>query len=161
MDSNYYDRIDAMTFCLSHDDGQSISTIDLADIILVGVSRTSKTPTAFYLANRGLKVANVPLVPGVPEPDHLANLRGPVIIGLTTTPVRLAQIRMNRLITLKHAETAETSDYADLEVIREEVARARTIFDKYNWPVIDVTRRSIEESAAIILNIFRNRTWES
>lgn len=154
LDSNYFDRIEAMGFCLSHDDGQSVETLHLADIVLVGVSRTSKTPTSVYLANRGLKVANIPLVPGVPEPVELEALEGPVVIGLTTNPDRLVQIRTNRLAALNQDEE---SDYADLEAIREEVAHARKIFARHEWPVIDVTRRSIEESAAAILNIYRQR----
>ena len=154
LDSNYFDRIAAMGFCLSHDDGQSLETLREADIVLVGVSRTSKTPTSVYLANRGLKVANIPLVPGVPEPSELASLDGPVVIGLTTNPDRLVQLRLNRLSALNQDEE---TDYVSLESIREEVAQARRIYARHEWPVIDVTRRSIEETAAAILNIYNER----
>lgn len=154
LDSNYFDRIDAMGFSLAHDDGQSVETLRDADIVLVGVSRTTKTPTSVYLANRGLKVANVPLIPGVPEPAELGSLEGPIIVGLTTNPDRLVQIRLNRLTAL-HQD--EETDYVALEAIREEVAQARKIFARHDWPVIDVTRRSIEETAAAILNIYNER----
>tara|TARA_Y100001960_G_scaffold333073_1_gene436361 strand:- start:412 stop:1224 length:813 start_codon:yes stop_codon:yes gene_type:complete len=154
LDSTYFDRIEAMGFCLSHDDGQSLETLRDADIVLVGVSRVSKTPTSVYLANRGLKVANIPLIPGLPEPDELSALDGPVVIGLTTNPDRLVQLRLNRLSSLNQDEE---TDYIDLESIREEVRQARKIFSRYDWPVIDVTRRSIEETAAEIRNIYRER----
>ncbi len=154
LDSTYFDRIEAMSFCLAHDDGQSLKTLRDADVVLVGVSRTSKTPTSVYLANRGLKVANVPLVPGVPEPQELAALDGPAVIGLTTNPDRLAQLRLNRLSALNRDEE---TDYVALEAIREEVARARRVFARHDWPVIDVTRRSIEETAAAVLNIYNER----
>ena len=159
LDSTYFDRIAAMGFCLAHDDGQSLETLRDADIVLVGVSRTSKTPTSVYLANRGLKVANIPLVPGVPEPSELAALNGPAdtgpaVIGLTTNPDRLVQLRLNRLSALNQDEE---TDYVSLELIREEVAQARRIFSRHDWPVIDVTRRSIEETAAAIINIYNER----
>ena len=154
LDSTYFDRIEAMGFCLSHDDGQSLETLRDADIVLVGVSRVSKTPTSVYLANRGLKVANIPLVPGLPEPDELAALDGPAVIGLTTNPDRLVQLRLNRMSSLNQDEE---TDYVDLESIREEVKQARKIFDRHDWPVIDVTRRSIEETAAAIINIYNER----
>ena len=154
LDSTYFDRIEAMGFCLAHDDGQSLETLRDADVVLVGVSRTTKTPTSVYLANRGLKVANVPLVPGFPEPQELVALDGPAVIGLTTNPDRLVQLRLNRLSVLN--QDGET-DYVALDSIREEVARARRVFARYDWPVIDVTRRSIEETAAAILNIYNER----
>ena len=122
--------------------------------MLVGVSRVSKTPTSVYLANRGLKVANIPLVPGLPEPEELSVLDGPVVIGLTTNPDRLVQLRVNRLSSLSQDED---TDYVDLESIREEVKLARKIFARHGWPVIDVTRRSIEETAAAIRNIYNER----
>ncbi len=154
LDSTYFDRIAAMGFCLAHDDGQSLETLREADIVLVGVSRTSKTPTSVYLANRGLKVANVPLVPGIPEPPELAALDGPAVIGLTTNPDRLVQLRLNRLSVLNRDEE---TDYVALDSVREEVSRARRIFARHGWPVIDVTRRSIEETAATVLNIHNER----
>ncbi len=154
LDSEYFDRIDAMTFALNHDDGQGLGTIHTADIILVGVSRTSKTPTSMYLANRGLKVANVPLVPGVEPPPELftaAKSGGPLVIGLTKTPERLIQLRRNRLRLLAQEDD---TDYVDPEVVRAEVAAARRLFATNGWPVIDVTRRSIEETAASILQVY-------
>jgi len=151
LDANYFDRIDAMTYALNHDDGQGAWNLHNADIILVGVSRTSKTPTSMYVANRGYKVANVPLVPGVDPPPELFALdkeNGPVIIGLTKTPERLIQLRKNRLRQLSQEDD---TDYVHPETVREEVANARRLFTKNNWPVVDVTRRSIEETAAAIL----------
>ncbi len=151
LDANYFDRIDAMTYALNHDDGQGAWNLHNADIVLVGVSRTSKTPTSMYVANRGYKVANVPLVPGVDPPPELFALdtdTGPVIIGLTKTPERLIQLRKNRLRQLSQEDD---TDYVHPETVREEVANARRLFTKNNWPVVDVTRRSIEETAAAIL----------
>ncbi len=153
LDADYFDRIDAMTFTLNHDDGQSTHDLGDADIILVGVSRTSKTPTCIYLANRGLKAANVPIVPNIKLPPVFETLNGdsgPLIVGLTTDPRRLVQVRRNRLRLLDH--DADT-DYVDPETVRDEVATARRLFGERDWPVIDVTRRSIEETAATILQI--------
>lgn len=154
LDANYFNRIDAMDFALSHDDGQATPAFEEADVVLVGVSRTSKTPTAVYLANRGVRSANVPFVPGRPLPDNLKNLTRPLVVGLTASPTRLVQIRRNRLLELK--ENAETS-YTDPEVVRNEVKEARQIFARNGWPVIDVTRRSIEETAAKILALLERR----
>ncbi len=150
MNDAYFNRIDAIHFCMAHDDGQGMETIGGADVILVGVSRTSKTPTCIYLANRGVKAANIPIVPNIPLPLALDQVRSPMIIGLVTNPDRLIQIRRNRLLTLK--QTPET-EYVDLEVVREEVTYARKLFAKNKWPVIDVTRRSIEETAAAVINL--------
>jgi len=161
LDAHYFERIDAMTFALNHDDGQGLWSLHTADIILVGVSRSSKTPTAMYLANRGLKVGNVPLVPSVAPPPELfaaAQSGGPIVIGLTKTPERLIQLRRNRLRLL--AQEEET-DYVDPETVREEVAAARRLFTENRWPVIDVTRRSIEETAAAILQIYERRLEEA
>lgn len=158
MDAEYFGRIDAMTFALHHDDGQAVQGLPDADIVLVGVSRTSKTPTCIYLANRGIKAANIPMVPGVPLPEELTRLRNrpgePLVVGLTKDPARLVQIRRNRLQML--SQDANT-DYVDLESVREEVTNARRLCAKYNWHVIDVTRRSIEESAASILQLYERR----
>ncbi len=157
LDAEYFERIDAMTFTLNHDDGQAVHDLKDADVILVGVSRTSKTPTSIYLANRGLKTANVPVVPKVPLPDELLAIDGPdgpLIVGLTKDPQRLVQVRRNRLRLLRH--DADT-DYVDPETVRAEVAAARRIFAQRNWPVIDVTRRSIEETAATILQLYERR----
>jgi len=154
LDSEYFERIDAMTFALNHDDGQGLWNLHNADVILVGVSRSSKTPTSMYLANRGLKVGNVPLVPGVTPPAELfaaAKTGGPLVIGLTKTPERLIQLRRNRLRQLAQEDD---TDYVDPEVVKEEVATARRLFATNGWPVIDVTRRSIEETAAAILQLY-------
>jgi regulator of PEP synthase PpsR (kinase-PPPase family) len=154
LDSEYFARIDAMTFALNHDDGQSSWGLNDADVVLVGVSRTSKTPTCLYLANRGIKAANVPLVPGVPLPPELIDAAHPLIVGLTNDPERLIQLRRNRLSLLHHEETTE---YTDLEAVRAEVREGRRIFAERHWPVIDVTRRSIEETAAAILKLLAHR----
>jgi [pyruvate, water dikinase]-phosphate phosphotransferase / [pyruvate, water dikinase] kinase len=150
LDAEYFGRIDAMNFALSHDDGQSAQDYDLADVILVGVSRTSKTPTCIYLANRGIKAANVPVVPGCPLPGELLAVKRPLIVGLTKDPVQLVQIRRHRLNMLSHAEE---TDYVDIEVVKQEVAQARRLCTQHGWPVIDVTRRSIEETAATIIQM--------
>lgn len=154
LDAEYFSRIEAMQFVLSHDDGQATWDLDHADVVLVGVSRTSKTPTCIYLANRGIKAANVPIVPGVALPHELLDTRHPLIIGLTKEPVSLVQIRRNRLRTLNESENA---DYADLETVKRELAGARRIFTEHHWPVIDVTRRSIEETAAAIMQLYSDR----
>ncbi|MGH6962612.1 MAG: pyruvate, water dikinase regulatory protein, partial [Dongiaceae bacterium] len=150
LDAEYFGRIDAMGFALSHDDGQSSHDYEYADVILVGVSRTSKTPTCIYLANRGIKAANVPVVPGCPLPPELEGVKRPLIIGLTKDPTQLVHIRRNRLHMLAHGEA---TDYVDPEVVRQEVATARRLCAGNGWPVIDVTRRSIEETAATIIQM--------
>jgi regulator of PEP synthase PpsR (kinase-PPPase family) len=150
LDAAYFKRVEAIQYTIAHDDGVAPEDWERADIILAGVSRTSKTPTSIYLAQRGYKVANVPLVPESPPPDTLYRLRHPIVVGLTTSPDRLVQVRRNRLLSLNQAPE---TDYVDQERVKEEVAFARRIFADNEWPVIDVTRRSIEESAAAILNI--------
>jgi regulator of PEP synthase PpsR (kinase-PPPase family) len=142
-----------MDYVMGHDDGQAAQNLDQADVILVGVSRTSKTPTSNYLANRGIKVANVPIVPGVPVPPLLGTLKGPLIVGLTNSPDRLVQLRRNRLLMLKQEQH---TDYIDIDAVKREVAEARKLFTRHNWPVIDVTRRSIEETAASIIQLLAN-----
>jgi len=157
LDDQYFHRIDAMQFTLSHDDGQGLGHLNEAEIILVGVSRTSKTPTSMYLANhRGLKAANVPIVPGVPLPDVLFSEQAPFVVGLTASPERLVQIRRNRMKSL--GEEKET-DYVELDQVRQEILQARKLFTKMRWPVIDVSRRSIEETASEIFELY-NRTTE-
>jgi regulator of PEP synthase PpsR (kinase-PPPase family) len=151
MDSAYFDRIEAMDYTLAHDDGQVVHDLDDADIVLVGVSRTSKTPTSLYLANKGFKTANIPVVPEVPLPDELFHLKKSLVVALTNDPVRLAQIRRSRMRMLK--QDADT-DYVDLDQVRKEVADARRMFSQHGWPIIDVTRRSIEETAAAVLQRF-------
>jgi regulator of PEP synthase PpsR (kinase-PPPase family) len=157
LDAEYFARIEAMQYALAHDDGQSHWGLDDADVVLVGVSRTSKTPTCIYLANRGIKAANVPFVPAVPLPPELDGLKRPLIVGLTNDPERLIQIRRNRLTMLNPSQTADHTSYTDLEAVRGEVAQARRLFAERHWPVIDVTRRSIEETAAAILKLLARR----
>jgi hypothetical protein len=154
LDNEYFARIDAMSFALTHDDGQSPWGLDEADVVLVGVSRTSKTPTCLYLANRGIKAANVPYVPGVPLPPELIIAKHPLIVGLTNDPERLIQIRRNRLSMLHHDGS---TDYTDLDAVRAEVREARRVFAEHHWQVIDVTRRSIEETAAAIMKLLARR----
>jgi [pyruvate, water dikinase]-phosphate phosphotransferase / [pyruvate, water dikinase] kinase len=154
LDREYFARIDAMTFALAHDDGQSAWGLNEADVVLVGVSRTSKTPTCIYLANRGIKAGNVPIVPDMPMPAELFAATRPLIVGLTNDPERLIQVRQNRLSML-HQD--DRTDYTDVEAVRREVAQARRVFADHHWPVIDVTRRSIEETAAAILKLLARR----
>ncbi len=152
--AEYFARIDAMNFTLAHDDGQLGDNLAKADVILVGVSRTSKTPTSIYLANRGVKTANIPIVCGCPLPEELFTVTKPLIVGLVTNPERLIEVRRNRLKSMQ--ETRETS-YIDPDMVREEIAYARRLCDERNWPMIDVTRRSIEETAAAVLNLLAQR----
>ena len=154
MDSEYFHRIEAMDFVLTHDDGQSMRDLNDADVVLVGVSRTSKTPTSIYLANRGVKAANVPIVPGCPLPEELLHANRPLIVGLTNDPTRLVQIRRNRLRILEHDDE---TDYVDLEAVRLEIEAGRRLFTSRGWPVIDVTRRSIEETATAVLQLYAER----
>lgn len=155
MDEAYFDRVAAMNYAMAHDDGQSLWSLDEADIVLCGVSRTSKTPTCVYLANRGLKAANVPFVPNQPAPQEVLDVKQPLVVGLTADPTRLVQIRRHRMVHL-NGEDAET-DYVDTEQVRQEVVEARRYFLSKNWPVIDVTRRSIEETAAAIIQLYSRR----
>ena len=154
MDDAYFRRVDAINYTMAHDDGQGADNWEEADIILAGVSRSSKTPTAIYLANRGYKTANMPVVPQSPPPASLFTLKHPLIVGLTTSPARLVEIRRNRLLTL--GQTADT-DYVELDRVTAEVAFARRLFADHDIAVIDVTRRSIEETAAAIINLVQAR----
>ena len=154
MDEAYFARVDAIHFTIAHDDGIGWENWEEADIVLAGVSRTSKTPTSIYLANRGSKVANIPLVVESPPPPGLFDLRHPLVVGLTTAPRRLIEIRRNRLLSLN--ETTETA-YVDEEKVEREVAFARRLCADNGWPVIDVTRRSIEETAAAIIRLIAER----
>ncbi len=149
LDEKYFKRIAALDYTLSHDDGQMVWDLEPADVVLVGVSRTSKTPTCMYLANRGVKAANVPLVPTSDPPPELFDLRKPLVVGLIASPERLAQIRKSRLGGINAGGVVE--EYSDLDLIRAEVLRAKRLCAKYRWPVIDVTRKSVEETAAAIL----------
>lgn len=154
LDEAYFARIEAIQYTIAHDDGVGAENWEDADIILLGVSRTSKTPTSIYLANRGYKTANIPVVPESPPPDSLYRLRHPMVVGLTISPDRLVQIRRNRLLSLNQApETA----YVDLERVQQEVAFARRMIADHDWPTIDMSRRSIEEAAAAIIHLFNQR----
>jgi regulator of PEP synthase PpsR (kinase-PPPase family) len=144
-----------MNFVMAHDDGQKTNSLAEAEVILVGVSRTSKTPTCIYLANRGIKAANVPLIPGIPLPEALFHAKQALVVGLTEDPARLVEIRKNRM-RQQNGQHAHT-DYTDVEKVREEVAESRRLFARQGWPVIDVTRRSIEETAAAVLQLLSQR----
>ena len=154
MDDAYFARVEAIQFTIAHDDGVGWEEWEQADILLAGVSRSSKTPTSIYLANRGYKTANIPIVVESPPPQALFGLRHPLVVGLTTAPERLVQVRRNRLISLNQApETA----YVDTDKVTREVQMARRMFADNGWPVIDVTRRSIEETAAAVINLYNAR----
>jgi len=154
VDQRYLHRIEAMNFTIQHDDGQSLDSLNEAEVVLVGASRTSKTPTCVYLAIRGVRCANVPLVPGIPVPKALLNATSPLVVGLWASPERLVQVRRNRLSTM--GEQRDT-DYVELESVRAEVTATRRLYDQNGWPDIDVSRRSIEETAAAILNLLSER----
>jgi regulator of PEP synthase PpsR (kinase-PPPase family) len=155
MDADYFNRIEAMQFVLAHDDGQATWNLNEADVLILGVSRTSKTPTSVYLANRGIKAANIPIVPGVPVPEELYTADVPLIVGLTNDPRQLVQIRRNRLRMLQQEEE---TDYVDFGTVSEEVSNARKLYTKNDWPIIDVSRKSIEETAATILQMYNRIT---
>lgn len=154
MDEDYFRRLDALNFAMAHDDGQMMQEWEAADVVLVGISRTSKTPTSIYLANRGIKAANYPLVGDGPPPALLLELRRPLIVGLKIAPERVIAIRRNRLLSLH--EDRETN-YIDEQAVRAEATAAARLFERAGWPTIDVTRRSIEETAAGIINFLRER----
>jgi [pyruvate, water dikinase]-phosphate phosphotransferase / [pyruvate, water dikinase] kinase len=154
MDQRYVERIEALNFTIQHDDGQALETLDEAEVVLVGASRTSKTPTCVYLAIRGIRAANVPLIPNVALPSQLLTAKNALIVGLWASPDRLVQVRKNRLSTL--GERRET-DYVDAEAVRTEIAATRKAFGQHEWPSIDVSRRSIEETAAAVLNLLVER----
>ena len=153
LDSAYFARVEAIQFTIAHDDGLQPDDWEEADIVLVGVSRSSKTPTSIYLANRGYKVANVPLV-SAQTPSSLTTLTRPLVVGLTTNLDRLIQVRRNRLLSLSQKPD---TDYVDPEAVASEIARARRLFADNGWPVIDVSRRSIEETAAAVMNLVQER----
>jgi [pyruvate, water dikinase]-phosphate phosphotransferase / [pyruvate, water dikinase] kinase len=154
LDADYFRRIDALNFTMLHDDGHLPENIDDADILLVGISRTSKTPTSIYLANRGFKTANVPLIPGMPLPPKLEAPNKAFVVGLVASPERIAQVRHNRV--LEHA-ASHLDNYVDREAIAAEIAETRQLCARRGWPLIDVTRRSIEETAAAILRLYQDR----
>ena len=149
LDAQYFRRIAALDFTMEHDDGQLPPDMEEADIVLVGISRTSKTPTAIYLANRGIKTANIPIVLGVPVPQGLIMAKRPLVVGLVATAERISQVRQNRMLA-GHADLNQDF-YVDRAIIGEELTYARSLCARHGWPVIDVTRRSIEETAAAIL----------
>jgi regulator of PEP synthase PpsR (kinase-PPPase family) len=155
LDSEYFKRMDALNYTMMHDDGQLTDDLERADVVLVGVSRTSKTPTSIYLANRGVKTANIPLVPGVPVPAQLESLEKPLVIGLYASPERIVQIRQNRLLGLNAGQ--EDGFYVNRDSVADEVIFSRRLCAKHNWPIIDVTRRSIEETAAAVIALLRER----
>jgi [pyruvate, water dikinase]-phosphate phosphotransferase / [pyruvate, water dikinase] kinase len=153
LNADYFRRIDALNYTMMHDDGQMPLDLNEADVLLLGVSRTSKTPTSIYLAHRGVKTANIPLVPGVPLPPEVEYLRRPLIVGLFASPERIVQIRENRILSLNAQQ--DTSAYTDRMLVSEEIAQSRRLFTQRGWPMIDVTRRSIEETAAAIQGLLR------
>ncbi|MGJ8534419.1 MAG: pyruvate, water dikinase regulatory protein [Alphaproteobacteria bacterium] len=152
LDTEYFRRIDALNFTLSHDDGQMSDDLEEADVVILGISRTSKTPTSIYLANRGVKAANIPLVPDVPLPDIIEKMTDAFIVGLIASPDRIVQIRQHRLLSIS-AESKDTA-YIDKHAVAEEIAQTRRLCARRGWPIIDVTRRSIEETAAAILTLY-------
>jgi [pyruvate, water dikinase]-phosphate phosphotransferase / [pyruvate, water dikinase] kinase len=155
LNAEYFRRIDALNYTMMHDDGQQADDLEEADVLLIGVSRTSKTPTSIYLANRGVKTANIPLVPGVPLPPGIEQLQRPLVVGLFATPERIVQIRQNRLLSLKAHR--DDDKYIDQQAVAEEISTSRRLCAKHNWPLIDVTRRSIEETAAAVLALLAER----
>ena len=155
LNAEYFRRIDALNYTMLHDDGQLTDDLEEADVLLVGVSRTSKTPTSIYLANRGVKTANVPLVPGVPLSSGVERLKHPLIVGLYASPERVVQMRENRLLGLR--VQIGDDQYIDRKAVTEEIAFSRRLCAKHNWPLIDVTRRSIEETAAAVMALLAER----
>jgi regulator of PEP synthase PpsR (kinase-PPPase family) len=155
LNAEYFKRIDALNYCMLHDDGQHVEGLEEADVVLVGVSRTSKTPTSIYLANRGIRTANVPLVPGIALPHQLEHLTKPLVVSLHATPERLIQVRQNRLLSM--GASSGNDDYIDRQSVTDEVTFARRLSAKFNWALLDVTRRSIEETAAAIMKLLADR----
>jgi len=152
LNAEYFRRIDALNYTMMHDDGQQTENFEAADVVLLGVSRTSKTPTSIYLANRGVKTANIPLVPDVPLPEPVLALRNPLVVGLLASVERIVQIRENRLIALN---ANPDSPYVDRLLVAGELARARKLCAEHGWPAIDVTHRSIEETAAAVIDLYK------
>ena len=154
LDTDYFNRMEALNFAIAHDDALNAEGLEAADVVLVGVSRTSKTPTCIYLAHRGVRAGNIPLVPGQDPPPALFRLEKPLVVGLTVSPDRLIAIRRNRLLSL-HEE--RESAYVETDSVREEIVRARRMYERHGWPTIDVTRRSVEETAAAVVNLLAER----
>ncbi len=155
LNAEYFRRIDALNYTLMHDDGQHADNLEEADVVLVGISRTSKTPTSIYLANRGIKTANVPLVPGIELPAQLEQISKPLVVGLIASPERIVQIRQNRLLGLNAHQS--DSNYVDRQSVTDEIALSKKLCARNNWPLIDVTRRSIEETAAAVIALLQER----
>jgi [pyruvate, water dikinase]-phosphate phosphotransferase / [pyruvate, water dikinase] kinase len=154
LDADYFRRIEAMNFTLAHDDSQHTEDLEKADIVLVGASRTSKTPTSIYLAHRGYKTANVSLVPNIPPPPNLKGLTKPFVVGLIASPERISEIRRNRMLSLN---SDKFENYVDADLIKEEMAITKKLCALNSWQIVDVTRKSIEETAASIISLFENR----
>src|SRR5712672_1532357 len=154
LNAEYFKRIDALNYTMMHHDAHHVEGLTDADVVLVGVSRTSKTPTSIYLANRGIRAANVPLVPGIPLPHQLENLKKPLVVSLHATPERLIQVRQNRLLSMGDRDN---DSYIDRQAVADEVAFARRLSAKFNWALLDVTRRSIEETAAAVMKLYADR----
>lgn len=154
LDADYFHRIEALNFTMLHDDGQIPENLDEADVVLLGVSRTSKTPTCIYLANRGIKAANIPIVPDIPLPRQLTELRRAMVVAVIASVERIQQVRQNRILALS-AGSFGNETYVDRRVIAREIAVTRKLCAEHGWPLIDVTRRSIEETAAEILTLYR------
>lgn len=150
LNTDYFRRIDALNFTMAHDDGQNLEDLDKSDVVILGVSRTSKTPTSIYLAQRGIRTANIPIIPDLPVPQKLLELQGPLVVGLIASAERIAQIRRHRLLSLKESRS---TDYIDPRLITNELMFMKTLCSSKDWPMIDVTRRSVEETAASILNM--------
>ncbi|MBA4791370.1 MAG: kinase/pyrophosphorylase [Rhizobiales bacterium] len=159
LDATYFKRIDALNFTVMHDDGHMTEDLENADVVLIGISRTSKTPTSIYLANRGIKTANIPLVPNVPLPPNIERLKKPLVVMLVASADRISEIRQNRLLGLNAA--SPSASYVDRESISEELAFSRKLSARNGWPQLDVTRRSIEETAAGIIALFNERQRRS
>jgi [pyruvate, water dikinase]-phosphate phosphotransferase / [pyruvate, water dikinase] kinase len=155
LNAEYFRRIDALNFTMLHDDGQHTENLDEADVVLVGISRTSKTPTSIYLANRGIRAANVPLVPGISLPPELERITRPLVVGLFASPERIVQVRQNRLLGLNAVQP--DSNYVDRQTVAEEIALSKQLCAKHGWPLIDVSRRSIEETAAAVIALLQER----
>jgi [pyruvate, water dikinase]-phosphate phosphotransferase / [pyruvate, water dikinase] kinase len=154
LNADYFKRIEALNFTMAHDDGQHPEGLEDADVVLTGISRTSKTPTSIYLANRGIKTANVPIMPEIPYPPELETLKNPLVVALTANAERIAQVRRHRALAMNDSQT---TTYTDPRTITEELLYLRRLCSRHHWPVIDVTRRSIEETAAAILNLLKDR----
>ena len=161
LDDSYFKRIDAIDFAMGFDDGQNLEGIETADVILVGVSRTSKTPTCIYLARQGVRAANIPMVPHVPFPAHVLELKTPLFIGLTESADRLIELRSSRIKVDQKQQSLFGNSYVDPEAVEDEVQSARKFFREHGWPIIDVTKRSVEETAAEILVLLQRKRLDS